>query len=336
MRQHLVKASAFVAAGLVFGLPVASGSDLVTTALAQRSSTPPPPVPAPAPQPPAMPAPERFTVQSDGHPIAVWARRPTQPKGSILLIHGRTWSSRPDFDLQVPGMQRSVMASLSARGFVAYAVDLRGYGETPRDATGWMTPKRATADVLNVLTWIQRQHPALPLPAVLGWSRGGAIAMMAAQNQPPRVSAFITFGFVFDPDLQFVDVTLPEKPQMDKNTAESAASDFITPKITPTAVIKAFVEQALKADPVLADLKGDSEYNVMKPARVTVPTLVLYGDNDPGVPHEDAGKFFARIAAGDKQMVVLPEADHAAQLEDTHDAWIAAVVNFLTRPKIGK
>jgi hypothetical protein len=35
-------------------------------------------------------------------------------------------------------------------------------------------------------------------------------------------------------------------------------------------------------------------------------------------------------------MVVLPEADHAAQLEDTHDAWIAAVVNFLTRPKVGK
>lgn len=283
-----------------------------------------------------MAPPERFTVPSDGHAIAVWARRPAQPKGSILLIHGRTWSARPDFDLQVPGMQRSVMASLAARGFAAYAVDLRGYGETPRDATGWLTPKRAMADVLNVLTWLQKQHPSLPLPAVLGWSRGGAIAMMAAQAQPPKVSAFITFGFVFDPDLQFVDVTLPEKPQMEKNTAESAASDFISPKITPTAVIKAFVEQALKADPIMADLKGDSEYNAMKPARVTVPTLVLYGDNDPGVPHDDAGKFFARIAAGDKQMVVLPDADHAAQLEDTHDAWIAAVVNFLTRPKVGK
>ena len=228
------------------------------------------------------------------------------------------------------------MVSLAARGFAAYAVDLRGYGETPRDATGWLTPKRATTDVLNVLTWMQRQHPTLPLPAVLGWSRGGAIAMMAAQAVPARVSALITFAFVFDPDLQFVDVALPDKPAMEKNTAEHASSDFISPKITPPAVIKAFVEQALKADPILADLKNDSEYNGMKPARLTVPTLVLYGDNDPGVPDEDAGKFFARIAAGDKQMVVLPEGDHAAQLEDTHDAWIAAVVNFLNRPKVGK
>jgi pimeloyl-ACP methyl ester carboxylesterase len=159
---------------------------------------------------------------------------------------------------------------------------------------------------------------------------------MAAQAQPTRVSAFITFGFVFDPDLQFVDITHSEKPMMEKNTAESAASDFITPKITPPAVIKAFVEQALKADPVLADLRGDAEYNVMRPARLTTPTLVLYGDNDPGVPHEDAGKFFARVAAGDKQMIVLPEGDHAAHVEDTHDAWITAVVNFLTRPRIGR
>jgi pimeloyl-ACP methyl ester carboxylesterase len=315
------------------GAPMWPGLQGSTLAAVQK------PAPGPAAPGPAVPiptAPERFTVQSDGHPIAVWARRPSAPKGTILLIHGRTWSARPDFDLQVPGLQRSVMMSLATHGFAAYAVDLRGYGETPRDATGWLTPKRATTDVVNVLSWIQRQHPTLPPPAVLGWSRGGAIAMMAAQAHPTRVSAFITFGFVFDPDLQFVDVTHSEKPMMDKNTAESAASDFITPKITPPAVIKAFVEQALKADPVLADLRGDAEYNVMRPARLTTPTLVLYGDNDPGVPHEDAGKFFARVAAGDKQMIVLPEGDHAAHIEDTHDAWITAVVNFLTRPRLGR
>ena len=81
---------------------------------------------------------ERFTAPSDGHPMAVWARRPANPRGAILLVHGLTWSARPDFDLQVPGLQRSVMTSFASQGFAAYAVDLRGYGETPRDATGWM------------------------------------------------------------------------------------------------------------------------------------------------------------------------------------------------------
>ena len=121
---------------------------------------------------------------------------------------------------------------------------------------------------------------------------------------------------------------------MDKNSPEAAASDFISPNVTPPAVIQAFVQQALKADPVLADLKNDSEFNIFKPARMGTPTLVLFGDRDPGVVQEDAAKFFARLASPDKQMVVLPGADHAAQIEDTHDAWIAAIVNFFNRPAV--
>jgi pimeloyl-ACP methyl ester carboxylesterase len=316
---------------------------LAMTLLLPDAQTPPPsggqtmPPPAPKPAAPApataTPAPERFTVQSDGHPVAVWGRRPAANiKGTILLVHGRTWSSRPDFDLQVPGLQRSVMMSFVNQGFAAYAVDLRGYGETPRDATGWFTPTRGAQDVANVLAWIAPRHPGLPLPALVGWSRGAAIAQLAAQMAPTRLSALVLFGFAFDPDLQFVDIPAPGKPLLVKNTSESAQSDFISPKITPPAVIQAFTEQALKADPVLVDLKGDAEFNALKPAKVMTPTLVLFGERDPGVIAEDAGKFFARFGTGDKQMVVLPGADHAAQLEDTHDAWIAAIVNFLNRP----
>jgi pimeloyl-ACP methyl ester carboxylesterase len=278
--------------------------------------------------------PERFTVQSDGHAMAVWARRPQAPKGALLLVHGRTWSSRPDFDLQVPGLERSVMASFAAKGFAAYAVDLRGYGETPRDHSGWMTPKRAAADIVNVLGWIAERHPGLPKPTLIGWSRGAGLAGIAAVTSPLRMSSLVLFGFAYDPDLQFGDLVVPEKPVMDKNTADSAASDFISPKVTPPIVIQSFVEQALKADPVLADLKNDAEFNLFKPAKLTVPTLVIFGDRDPGVLQEDAGKFFVTIAATDKQMVVLPGADHAAQLEDTHDAWIAAIVNFINRPQV--
>ena len=288
--------------------------------------------PGAKPPVPGVPAIERFTVQSDGHPIAVWARKPATPKGAILLIHGRTWSSRPDFDLQVPGLQRSVLASFVAQGFAAYAMDLRGYGETPRDKTGWLTPLRAATDVGNVAAWVAAQHPSLPKPALVGWSRGGAIAAMAAQFSPARVSALVLFGFVFDPDLEFLDSVSPEKPQLSKNTEESAASDFVSPKVTPPAVIQAFIEQAMKADPVLMDLKNDAEFNALKPAKLTTPTLILYGERDGGVLPDDAGKFFARLAASDKQMVVLPGADHAAHLEDVHDAWIAAIVNFLNRP----
>ncbi len=110
----------FFAAAMMFAVVVGSGQSL-----------------------PLSPGLDKLSVLSDGHPMTVWARIPENPRGAVLLVHGRTWSSRPDFDLQVPGLHRSVMADLAAKGFAAYAVDQRGYGETPRDATGWLTPKRA-------------------------------------------------------------------------------------------------------------------------------------------------------------------------------------------------
>jgi len=276
-------------------------------------------------------APERFTVVSDGHPLAVWARRPAAPTAAVLLVHGRTWSSRPDFDLQVPGLQRSVLTSLAAHGLAAYAVDLRGYGETPRDATGWMTPGRSALDVINVLSWIAERNPSLPRPALVGWSRGGAISMLAAQQAPARLSALVVFGFAYDPKSAFTDEGAPSKPLRERNTANAAASDFISPAVTPPAVVRAFVAQALKSDPVLADIRNDVEFNGLAPAKLSVPTLLMFGERDPGVTRADADKMLAAIATPDKQLVVLPGADHAAHLENTHDVWVGAIVAFLNK-----
>jgi pimeloyl-ACP methyl ester carboxylesterase len=160
------------------------------------------------------------------------------------------------------------------------------------------------------------------------------MAGMAAISSPDRMSNVVLFGFAFDPELEFADGEQPEKPDMLKNTPASAASDFVSPKVTPKEVITAFVDQALKADPVLADLKSDAEFNAFKPAQLSVPALIMFGSDDPGVAAEDAGKMLAAIKTDDKQLVVLPGADHAAHLEDTHDAWVAAIVNFIRRPTV--
>ncbi len=277
---------------------------------------------------PAEP-PELFRVSSDGHPLAVWARRPVNPWAAVLLVHGRTWSSRPDFDLQVPGLRRSVLASLSARGVAAYAVDLRGYGATARDRSGWTTPERAAADLVNTAEWVAMQHPTLLPPALVGWSRGAAVAMLAAQRAPARVSSIVLFAFAYDPDARFVDDAVPDRPAYARNTAEAAASDFISPAVTPPEVVRAFVDQALRSDPILADWRNEAEFNALDPRRITMPTLVLVGDRDPGIVKEELASFYGRLGSADKQLVLLPGADHAAHIEDTHEGWVDAVVERL-------
>lgn len=295
-----------------------AGAVLVVTAGAQS-------------RPPTPPQLERLSVVSDGHPMAVWGRVPASPVGAMLLVHGRTWSSRPDFDLQVPGHNRSVMSSLAATGVAAYAVDLRGYGATPRDATGWNTPGRSARDVAHVLDWLAQRHPGLPKPAIVGWSRGAAIGMLAAQRWPDRISSLVMFGFVHDRDMTFVDAGTTARPERLRNTREAAASDFISPQVTSPEIISAFVAQALAADPVLADLKGDPELNVLDPKLVRVPTLVIFGERDPSVSAGDAAKFLRQLSSADKRMVMLPGADHVAHLEATHDRWVAEVNAFAGR-----
>src|SRR6185295_576417 len=103
-------------------------------------------------------------------------KRPAQPRATILLVHGRTWSALPNFDLQVTGERRSMMDLLTDAGVDVYAIDLRGYGSTPRDTSGWLTPDRAVADVRAVVDWIRTAAGSARRPVfVLGLSRGSLI-----------------------------------------------------------------------------------------------------------------------------------------------------------------
>lgn len=225
------------------------------------------------------------------------------------------------------------MQSLADHGIAAYALDLRGYGATPRDATGYNTPLRAAADVIEVLKWITQRHPGVPKPALLGWSNGGMVAQLVAQRAGDRISSVTLFGFT--PETEYQILPSPAPPAIatkTRNTAEGAASDFITPAVTPAAVVKAFVAAALASDPIFAEWKNDEEWSQLRADRVKVPIMLLHGSNDPGTSAEAAGTFLAAVGSPARSYVVLPLADHCAQLEDTHDAWISAVVEFITRP----
>ncbi|SEM44083.1 Lysophospholipase, alpha-beta hydrolase superfamily [Pseudoxanthomonas sp. GM95] len=273
----------------------------------------------------------------DGLKLAVWSRVPAQPRGTILLVHGRTWSSLPNFDLQVPGEaadSRSVLAALAKAGYAAYALDLRGYGATPRDRDGWNTPTRAVADVQQILAWIAARHPQLPPPALLGYSNGARVALLVAQAQPEALSGLVLYGFPNDVDAP--EPAAPEptgKPPRERTTAEGAASDFITAGAMPDAVRDAYVALALAADPVRTDWRANAQFD-FRPEQVTgVPVLLLRGVNDPLATQTENAHLYARLGSEDRSWITLPHADHVAHVEDTHAAWVSAVVDFLQRPR---
>jgi len=196
-------------------------------------------------------------LADDGHPLRLYSRSPTMDrsssimnssssssssqKRSILLLHGRTWSSQPVFDLRTSDndeKQQSTLQSLAELGFHAYALDLRGFGETPRDEGGYTTPNRCVEDVKCAIDWIARRHDEnydkhgdddssnktiitaaessiamSTKPALLGWSQGALVAQMYAQKYgPSTLSDLVLFGTIYDPR-----VIYPRKPLFDES-----------------------------------------------------------------------------------------------------------------------
>lgn len=271
----------------------------------------------------------RHTVMADGHPIAVWEKSAQGATESVLLVHGRTWSARPDFDLQVEGEELSLMDGLVEKGYAVFAVDLRGYGETPRDATEWLTPNRAADDVAIVVSWIAAAGDWRIKPHLFGWSMGSTISQLAVQRHPDKASSLTLFGYWRDDDIQIPADEPGLVPAKAMNTAEAAASDFIIPGSISQKAIDAYVAQSLAADPVRVDVRQMDQYNALDGSRITLPTLIIAGESDPLAPAANQAKLFLRLATGHKQYVSVPGGDHAAFLEKPRAYFIHELTGFM-------
>ena len=276
--------------------------------------------------------PLQHTVTVDGHPIAVWEKSAPHPRRNLVLVHGRTWSSLPDFDLHVRGENLSVMDAFVARGYDVYAIDLRGYGATPRDPSGWLTPDRAAADVNAVVNWVQHRSSLKEKPALIGWSRGSMVAQLVAQKYPDAISALVLFGRPMRDSIFAADTRSTIAPRT-PNT--SATSDFITPGSISQPAIDAYVRQALASDPVLAEWRSLDEFNALDAARVTVPTLFMMGQFDPFYAKQQVKQadLFVHLGTADKEWVILAGGDHAALIERTAPRFVEAIASFLERPR---
>ena len=89
--------------------------------------------------------------------------------------------------------------------------------------------------------WIAAQDGWDRLPHLFGWSMGSTISQLAIQRHPDVASSLTLFGYWRD-----VDVDLPADepdivPLEETNTAEAAASDFITPGSISDAAVAAYV-----------------------------------------------------------------------------------------------
>jgi pimeloyl-ACP methyl ester carboxylesterase len=148
----------------------------------------------------------RFSLPSRAAPWLTLALRAAAPaagaKRALLLLHGATL---PGFLFDPRPPAPSLLAHLAGLGCAAYALDLRGFGDTTRPEAGTpgFDPARpfaraaeCVADVADALRFLreERGHESV---ALMGFSWGTVVAGCFAAAHPGAASALVLYAPIY-------------------------------------------------------------------------------------------------------------------------------------------
>ena len=269
----------------------------------------------------------------------------------VLMVHGATYAS-PLYDLAVPG--RSWLAALSAAGFAAYALDVRGYGRSAMPATPGAPFARmheAGRDIGDAADWIAARHGRTP--ALVGGS-WGSITVAAWIAGGGGAAALVLYAPIFAArndawlDLLGEDgalrgwgstrpVTLPAtRARWDAELPEGA--DWREEAVLRDLWAQSLADQGLPPDAeafhapngTFLDLwEAMSGRPLYDPAGVRCPALLIRGGADPTSTRADALALLDRLAAPERRYVEVANGAHFVSAERRAPQVFAASAGFL-------
>jgi alpha-beta hydrolase superfamily lysophospholipase len=198
-----------------------------------------------------------------------------EERGLLVLLHGRNGRKE---DL-LPVAER-----FCAVGFICVIPDLSAHGESPVERVGFGVREFEKKLPSRVAEEAERELGLGTLPRFLwGMSMGGSFAVYAAEDDPRGweksivVASFDRLGGVVEDSLGFFSRVL--KPVAVKMIEMRGG-----PKVEEVAPVE------------LAE-------------RLTLPTLVIHGDEDDLISYERGESFFAALG-GRKKFVTVPGGSH--------------------------
>lgn len=237
---------------------------------------------------------DSFFVTADGEqlPLQVWRSEGYEPQAVLVALHG--------FNDYSNAFAEAAAYWLEEYQIFTYAYDQRGFGGSAEPGS-WAGVQTYVEDLRDFSDALRRQYPDRPI-YVIGESMGGAIAMVAATTPGlPSVD-----GLILSAPAVWARKTMPWYQR---------AALFVGSRIIPRAsftgkglgVVASDNREmliALGRDPkVIKETKVESIYgltNLMdaalqSAAYLTMPSLILIGQQDQIVPNYASARMLARL-----------------------------------------
>lgn len=283
---------------------------------------------------------------------------------AVLFVHGATY---PGVTFDTPlAAGPSWLERTASDGYHAFAMDVRGYGQSTRPAE-MAAPAKDNApfaraetvihDIDDVVDFI-RERTGVDKVNLVGWSWGTVTTGMYTARHGEKVERLVLYAPVYsakneartsalaDPDNpgQLADIgayRTVTRDQADERWASQIDADDPASWRDP-AVFNGWYDAMLAMEPagdaeqikapngVLADVweiyHGRPIYDASK---IDVPTLVIRGDDDPTSTDADARGLYAELASATKRYVVIGDGTHFVCLEKNAPQLFAETALFL-------
>ncbi len=267
-------------------------------------------------------------------PCKHWPGEPAQPRAVFICVHGLSGAAS-DF--------WPVGESFPAKGYAAYALQLRGQGHdpAPRSRGDIHSSLQWRHDLLDFTALVHQRHPGVPV-FWFGESLGALIIIDTLAALPAGQQTVA--GMILTTPV--VELRGNLKPEFWKNlgirtlmllaprkriSLEALGNSEV--QVTSTTTHRG---QMQHTEHYVKDftfrLFGQIEKLIRRTganaARITVPALVLYTPNDVLTSREGVEAFFGSLASRDKSKVFFPESFHLILHDKDRPAALRAIENW--------
>lgn len=253
---------------------------------------------------------------------------------NIILVHGLTYSSH-EFDINYKDY--SLVRFLADKGYTVWRIDIAGYGQSDRLDDGFSVDSDYAAD--NIYSAVKEicELTGKSKVDVFGWSWGTVTTSRFVSNHPEIVDKLILYAPI-------VSGIGDSKVDTDYhiNSWENAVGDFqlnsdgtINEDIVEPAIVEYFASSCWKYDGESSpngprrDICVDESVALIDMSKISVPTLLVYGDADPYLNYEVIDAMYQELPKGSTRKIIGGAA-HCAYIEKPyyHD-FQNTVIKFL-------
>ena len=263
-------------------------------------------------------------------------------KPILFLTHGSSVSSRPTFDLTVPGHgEYSVMDVFARYGYDVWTMDFEGYGHS--------SPSHGNSNIADGVADLQAATPVIWKQTgqqnffLYGESAGALRAGSFAMAEPARVKRLVLTALSYTGK---GSRTLEKRAQNDAyyrthNTRlrnRAMIESIFTrdqPGTSDPAVGVAMANEELKFGdhaPTGTYLDMTTKLPILHPEKLPMPVQVIHGQYDHSATLEDLTDFFLKLPSADRQFIIMAGAAHLPSMGRNRAQFWHVMHAFLDMP----